>query len=262
MAFPIMSLSSSDTSELLMVGMSSKTYRIGNRVRKECHVLPDDPDVTEQNLDACNTEAEVYLILGTHPLIAQYLSVGLPKDHIEVEFYPHGNLKDYIERNKRHLTTPEIKRLASQMIESVAYVNSKGVRHSDLRLNQWLVDQAGNVRLSDFNASGYDAQKHLGLVKKAARGFECPSYYLPRPSDTDSSDESDLFALGSSLYELETGSRPFRGLRDEVITILFAHGIFPSTDGLALGACISSCWTLKFRKAQDIFDTTEGSLIH
>lgn len=55
-----------------MVGMSAKSYLSGNIVRKEVHVLPDDPGIIWQNIEACRTEADIYLILGPSPLVVMY----------------------------------------------------------------------------------------------------------------------------------------------------------------------------------------------
>lgn len=77
-----------------------------------------------------------------------------------------------------------------------------GVRHSDLRLDQWLLDNDMDARLSDFNGSGYNARAALGLEGSKALGHKESSYYLPRDPTTDNRNESDLFALGSVLYEL------------------------------------------------------------
>jgi len=96
--------------ELLMVGISAKTYRIGDTVKKECHVLLNNIAITEQNLEACKTEAEVYLILGDHPLIAQCLSIGPIKEHIKLEYYPYGNLKHYVRQNHTSITEIDLKR--------------------------------------------------------------------------------------------------------------------------------------------------------
>src|SRR5271163_3950828 len=105
-----MSPSTRPQRELLMVGMSAKTYRIGSTVRKECHVLIDDRGITEQNMEACKNEADVYLILGCHPRIAKYLSLGSQKEYIELEYYPHGNLKEYVGRNRARTTEADLKR--------------------------------------------------------------------------------------------------------------------------------------------------------
>jgi hypothetical protein len=85
-----------DNFELLMVGMSAKTYRNGEKVIKICHVIPDDLVVTPQNLEAYQTVALVYIILGYHPRIAHCLSCDPLQDRVELDFYPNGNLKDYI----------------------------------------------------------------------------------------------------------------------------------------------------------------------
>ncbi|KAL2433575.1 hypothetical protein ABEF95_006793 [Exophiala dermatitidis] len=213
-----------------MVGMSSKTYRIGSRVRKQVHSITDDDGMTAQNLDACIAEANVYLILGSHPLIAQCLFIGPQKSYIELEFYAHGNLKAYAEQNRASIDRSQLEIWGVQMIQSVIYLHSKGVRHSDLRLDQWLLDETEQVRLSDFNASGYDEQPSLGLKKKVASGLESIGYYLPRPDDADASVVTDLFALASSLYELETNKCPYHDLEDDVVEDLLAQGDFPSTE--------------------------------
>lgn len=245
--------------ELLMVGMSSKTYRIESRVRKQVHVITDDDGITAQNLDACITEANVYLILTSHPLIAQCLFIAPRKTYIELEFYAHGNLKAYVKENRARIDRSQLEIWGVQMIQSVIYLHSKGVRHSDLRLDQWLLDETGKVRLSDFNASGYDEQPSLGLKKKVASGLESVGYYLPRPEDADASVVTDLFALGSSLYELETNMRPYHDLDDDEVEDLFAQGDFPSTEELMFGNEILSCWNQEFKSARDIIASLKSS---
>jgi len=247
-----MSLSTPPKRELLMVGMSAKTYRVGNIVRKECHVLVDDMGITEQNIEACKNEADVYLILGSHPLIAKCLSIGPGKEYIELEYYPNGNLKEFIQRNLTSITETDLKRWAYQMVESVVYIHFKGVRHSDFRLDQWLVDADLNALLSDFNASGFDDQPDLGIKGKPAQGLEVPSHYLPRDPEADNTVESDLFALGSALYELLVGQIPYEGQSDESIELLFRKGEFASTEGLLFGDVIMGCWKRKFSSAKDI----------
>lgn len=236
--------------ELLMVGMSAKTYRIRDTVRKECHALPDDVGITEQNMEACRNEADVYLILGEHPLIATCLSVGPHTEYIDLEYYQNGNLKQYVNSNHASITEADLKHWAHQMIESIAYIHSKGVRHSDIRLDQWLVDAGLNARLSDFNASGFDPQPDLGLEARPALGIESPSHYLPRDPEADNTVESDLFALGSSLYELVAGHSPYEDLSNESIESLCREEDFPSTEGLLLGEIIRKCWKRRYRSRQ------------
>lgn len=64
--------------------------------------------------------------------------------------------------------------------------------------------------------------------------------------------ESDLFALGSTLYELVAGQKPYEGMSDESTESLFEEGKFPSTEGLLFGDIITGCWKRKFLSAEDI----------
>jgi serine/threonine protein kinase len=141
--------------ELLMVGMAAKTYRIDNVVRKECHILEDDEHITRQNIEACETEAMIYRILGDHQRIVKCLAISPTNDYIELEYYPFDNLKIYLDENRPNVTVEDLRRWAYQMVESIAYIHSKGVLHSDLRLEQWFVDARLDVRLGDFNAAGF-----------------------------------------------------------------------------------------------------------
>ncbi|KAF2254642.1 hypothetical protein BU26DRAFT_392011, partial [Trematosphaeria pertusa] len=83
-------------------------------------------------------------------------------------------------------------------------------------------------------------------------GLEILSHCLPRDPEADNTVESDLFALGSTLYELLAGQTPYEGLSDESIESLIRKGKFPDTDGLLLGDIIMGCWEKKFSSAEDI----------
>ncbi|KAK3064119.1 hypothetical protein LTR53_018617 [Teratosphaeriaceae sp. CCFEE 6253] len=127
--------------ELLMVGPSATTFRIGNAVIKIPR-FDDEAEITQANAKAMRIEANVYRILEAHDRIAY-----------------NGTLKDYV---ATHGPT-YLRKWTQQMIEGVEFIHSRGVRHSDIRLNQWFPDPGMNARLSDFNASGYDDHPDLGL---------------------------------------------------------------------------------------------------
>jgi len=239
--------------ELLMVGIAAKTYRIGNTVRK-VHRIDDEEAITAQNIEATRNEASVYILLGDHPRIAKCLSVGPARSYVELEYYPNGTLKKYVEEHRASITDACVKRWARQMIEGAVFVHAMGVRHSDFRLDQWLLDTDLTARLSDFNGSGYERKAALGLEGSKALGNESPSYYLPRDPMTDNTVESDLFALGSALYQLVAGQKPYESLAHEMIEALFRQGSFPSVEGLLLGDIIMGCWKREFPSTKDVLD--------
>jgi len=248
---PITPYSFSQDPELLMVGMSAKTYRIGGVVVKLPRIDEEDC-ITMENLKAMRNEASIYALLGQHPSITRCLSIGPARDYIELEYYANGTLKDHIDQQQASIAAPCLRRWARQCIESIVFIHAMGVRHSDLRLDQWLLDNDMNARLSDFNGSGYDARAALGLEGSKALGHEESSYYLPRDPTTDNRNESDLFALGSVLYELLVGQRPYKNLEDDAIESLYKRGQFPSVEGLLLGELILGCWRGRFLSAQEV----------
>ncbi|KAF4448128.1 serine/threonine protein kinase [Fusarium austroafricanum] len=115
----------------------------------------------------------------------------------------------------------------------------RATRHADLRLEQWLLEENLHPRLADFSGSRFDERPDLGLESAAAASLECISHRLPRDFDEDSTIISDLFALGSTLYELVAGSRPYEGKKDDVIEAHFMNHEYPSTEDVLLGDIIN-----------------------
>lgn len=247
-----MSLLGQPKHELLMVGIFAETYRIDNIVKKVCRKFPNDDDATEGSIKAIHNEASIYILLGNHPRIAKYLFIDPSKTYIELKYYPNGNLKGFLEKYRPHIEDTHRKNWARQIIESAEYIHTMGVRHSDFRLEQWLLDEMLNAQLSDFNASGYDSNAELRLRGSEAIGAENASHFLPRDCTHDSTVESDLFALGSTLFELMTGKAPYDDQPRESIEAYFREGIFPSVEGLLLGEIIKGCWTIKFLSANEV----------
>ncbi|KAK4106170.1 hypothetical protein N658DRAFT_460472 [Parathielavia hyrcaniae] len=63
--------------------------------------------------------------------------------------------------------------------------------------------------------------------------------------DVDGSNgfNADIFALGSTLYEVMNESRPYAGLSDKNILERYTKGRFPETESLGIvGSIITKCW--------------------
>ncbi|KAF5016755.1 hypothetical protein F66182_11453, partial [Fusarium sp. NRRL 66182] len=226
--------------ELLMIGNTSETWRIGNIVRKLPRTV-SDKHITNANIAAAKNEANVYLILGEHPLIAKCHAICPARSYIDLEYYSYGTLRDYISLHRSNITSYQLRLWAC-------------VRHADLRLEQWLLDQSLQPHLADFNGSGFDGNLDLGLESTAATSLESVSHRMPRDFDKDSTVESDLFALGSTLYELGANSGPFEGQDDNIIEANLAKHLFPSTDNVLLGDIIMRCWKGYYQSADQILE--------
>jgi serine/threonine protein kinase len=232
---------------LLTMGSCSTTHRLGEVVVRVARI-DDDPEITRGNAEAMAVEANVYRILGAHERIAVSLYLSPISDMVVLRFYDNGNLKDYI---TTHGPT-QLKKWAKQMIEAVEHLHFKGVRHSDIKLSQWLVGSDLNAYLSDFNGCGYDAQPLTGISSMKALSHESPSHFMPRDPSDDNTVKSDLFALGSALYELEHGSTPLIGISEGKVTESFQQGNFPPVSSLTLGNIIIQCWRGQFNSASEM----------
>ncbi|KAH9859211.1 hypothetical protein J1614_012227 [Plenodomus biglobosus] len=100
-------------------------------------------------------------------------------------------------------------------------------------------------KLSDFQGIYTDPD---GTIWNG-QALENVKAYLPRsPSHSDES--SDLFALGSAIYEIMVGHEPFPELNElddeSKIEERYRNKRFPSVDSVVGGNIISQCWSLVY----------------
>lgn len=66
---------------------------------------------------------------------------------------------------------------------------------------------------------------------------------------------SDLFALGSTLYEVITGNPPYKGKPDDDIAQLYSNGAFPNVTGILCEHIIMGCWQGRFMSAAEVLES-------
>ncbi len=64
--------------------------------------------------------------------------------------------------------------------------------------------------------------------------------------------DDDLFALGSSIYEVLTGKPPYMDLGTQEIQTLYSLQQFPDLVGLDMRDVIRDCWLLQARSAREV----------
>ncbi|KAK3302553.1 kinase-like domain-containing protein [Chaetomium strumarium] len=116
--------------------------------------------------------------------------------------------------------------------EALDFVHECGVIHGDVQGFNVLIDWRLDAKLADFAGSSLDGSPLLIATNES---HTCPGRGLSR--------KGDIFALGSTNYELMTGCPPYAGLSDSVIRSRYSKGQYPDTKSLgAVGSIITKCW--------------------
>ncbi len=112
--------------------------------------------------------------------------------------------------NERNLSRTERLRLFVEVCDAVQFAHANLVVHRDLKPSNILVDRDGNPRLLDFGIAKLldpaAIRSTTGDLLLLTPEHAAPEQFLGNPVTT----ATDVYALGVLLYELLTGTRPFR----------------------------------------------------
>lgn len=158
----------------------------------------------------------------------------------------NGTLQAYLEKHNAVIEDRLRYRWCIELAEGFAYIHSKDVIHSDMRLDNVLVNAKLGLWFCDFGGSKCDA---LGLDGKH---FPDDPFFDPRLGFV-STPATDIFSLGSLLFVILTGNLLFAsGLKGEpfddmqsyevYVNERFKNGDFPDVTGLIGGDVIQRCW--------------------
>lgn len=104
-----------------------------------------------------------------------------------------------------HLPSDKAVEIARQLCAGLAAIHEKGVLHRDLKPSNVMIDERGNVRITDFGLAGV-AQEIRGRETLAGT----PTYMSPEQLEgRELTARSDIYSLGLTLYEVFTGKRAF-----------------------------------------------------
>ncbi len=163
-----------------------------------------------------------------HENIVRVIDFGVEAGSYQMvmEFVEGESLKEVLERWRP--IQPELAlALAHQILRGLEHAHSKGIVHRDIKPGNVMLTKSGVAKITDF---GLAKLTHGNTVQTAADSIlGTPLYMSPEQAFGESVDQrSDLFSLGTVLYELLTGRQPFASENYMGVIQNIIHGRVPS----------------------------------
>lgn len=145
-----------------------------------------------------------------HPYVCGIVDMGAADDieYLAMPYYAGGSLADRLGRQKTIGVTAAAS-IGVQVACALDYAHRHGIVHRDIKPDNILFDEDGNVALTDF---GIATARFHGRLTVTGRAMGTPHYMSPEQAMGKLVDgRSDLYAVGLLLYEMLLGNPPFDG---------------------------------------------------
>jgi hypothetical protein len=212
----------------------------------------------------------------THPNIATIYHVDEADGQvfIAMELVEGKTLRKVL--GDRPMSIKNVLAIAAEMAEGLAHAHQARVIHRDLKPDNVMVRPDQHVKILDFglakllqepaDAASSEMSKLetiSGEVTRAGKVLGTPAYMSPEQALGQPVDaRSDIFAFGSTLYEMATGRVPFRGrtsaetlnaiLRDEIVPASQVNPEVPPNLEEIISKCLEKEAGDRYQDARDL----------
>jgi serine/threonine-protein kinase len=233
-------------------------------------VLPAELASDQERLERFQREAESLAALN-HPNIVHVYSVEEDQGfhYLTMELVEGEDLGQLI--SQEGLSVEEFLSLAVTLADALSEAHDRGVIHRDLKPANVMIDRRGRPKILDFGlaklrhseATEDLSQLPTDLMTQAGSVLGTYPYMSPEQAEGKEVDHrSDIFSLGTMLYEMATGERPFKGdtpaslissiLRDSPPAVDLAKEELPHHLGRIVSRCLEKDPEDRYQRARDL----------
>jgi serine/threonine protein kinase len=181
-------------------------------------VIPPELSAKESNLKRFEREARLASSLD-HPNICTIFDLDeVDGVHFIAMQYVEGkNVRQLVAGRPLELKTTLL--IGVQVADALAAAHSRGIIHRDIKSGNVMVTPSGQVKVLDFglaklldDTAAVTSGIHRTELTEVGVPYGTATYAAPEQARGDRVDKrADIFSLGVLLYEMLTGTWPFRG---------------------------------------------------
>jgi serine/threonine protein kinase len=130
--------------------------------------------------------------------------------------------------------------------KGIAFLHSKEIIHGDIGCQNILIDSDGHAKICDFAGSKIGDED--SWVRYQVRN-QHPKYNRQQPTT-----KTELFALGSVIFEIATSRQPYEELLDSIVQNKFEKGEFPleEVSRPEIRRVVKGCWQDSYVHVEDL----------
>jgi carbon catabolite-derepressing protein kinase len=162
-----------------------------------------------------NYEREAYLASLSHPNIVRVIQTQQCAEnlfqgkfskasYIIMELAPYGDFCDLMAGCSLPAEDAVVRTYFHQLIDGIEYLHSRGIAHMDLKLENLLIDENYNLRITDFDACHFDGK--ITCFGKGTQNYRPPEL---KTSRCPNSRAADIYSAGILLFVLKFQVFPY-----------------------------------------------------
>jgi serine/threonine protein kinase/Flp pilus assembly protein TadD len=207
---------------LLGKGGMGKVFKAYDKeVKEEVAVKLIKPEIAqdETTIERFRNELKIARKVS-HRNVCRMHDLGKAEEgyYISMEYVEGEDLKSYIRRIGK-LTEADVINIAQQVCDGLKEAHELGVIHRDMKPQNIMIDKNGRMKIMDF---GIARSVEAAGVTQTGVMIGTPDYISPEQAEGETADQrSDIYSFGVILYEMVTGSVPFKG--DTAFSVALKH---------------------------------------